>query len=187
MDTARRQTGAGARGRCRILAVLLLVGFVGGGCLFSTRDPKEPAGEGEEVRYENPEVKFLALGNMERALEAKQLTNYERSFADQVEMKLSDEDEQFYNSEEEFPNWSAGKEGERMQRILDNTSASLNVEWYFTPDQPDSVSESATVEYYQELGYRLTFTQGGQTAATKFEYRTSKSETMPQTENASMT
>jgi hypothetical protein len=140
---------------------LCLLVAAAGGCLFDTRDP-EPPDTGEQVRWENPEVKFLALGNMERALEAKELDNYERSFAAAVEMKLSDEDEQFYNSEEEFPAWSGRKEAERMQLILDGTDATLDVRWYFTPDQPDSVAESATVEYYKDLGYEMTFTQGSQ-------------------------
>jgi hypothetical protein len=142
-----------------IVPVLLVAGFVADGCLFDTREPNPPEGD-DQIKWVIPETMGNALGNMQRALEAKVLTNYGRSFSEimlEMELDLGDESELGGNP---FIPWSAAQEEERMSGIVNSTGASLIVEWTVA----DSVDEGQELQYYEDLGYLLTFEKADSTA-----------------------
>ncbi|MCK4305500.1 MAG: hypothetical protein KAY24_14785 [Candidatus Eisenbacteria sp.] len=148
----------------RVLLGSLLITWALGGCLFTPRDPEDPGNGGTGVVWVDPEVLYDALGNMERALEAKALTNYGASFASGLLEMVLDPGDEADLGEDQFPDWTKDKEEERMRGILTSTDATLDVEWFFTPGVSDSIDESASERYYKDLGYRLTFEEGSKTS-----------------------
>jgi hypothetical protein len=141
---------AAARGGLAFLLVLLLAG-----CLLSTRDGEEPGENGDVYVWVPPVTLGNALGNMARSLEAGVLTNYGNSFSDDgLEMELDPADLAELG-QNEFDEWSAAQEEERMAGILNSTEATLEVFW--VPE--DSIDQSASVRYYEDLAYRLEFSE----------------------------
>ncbi len=136
-------------------ALALLVGSLAG-CIFSTREP-ESSGGGSGVEWVSPQTLGSALGNMKRALDAKEVINYGRSFSGaHLEMVLDPADlGELGDAASEFESWSAQLEEQRMLGILNATLATLTVAWTVQ----DSLDESASIRYYKDLGYRLTFVQ----------------------------
>ncbi|MBD3237358.1 MAG: hypothetical protein GF330_11680 [Candidatus Eisenbacteria bacterium] len=148
----RRRAGAPARCGAGLLGALLILPLLGGGCIFDTREPEGGPG-GPQVEWVNPETMGNALGNMQRALEAKVLTNYGRSFSeDGLEMILDAGDEAELGGNP-FDSWSAAQEEQRMSGIVNSAEAELEVRWTVR----DSVDETSSERYYEDLEYLLTF------------------------------
>ncbi|MBM3316310.1 MAG: hypothetical protein FJY75_00515 [Candidatus Eisenbacteria bacterium] len=138
-----------ARGAAAAGLVLLLAAA---GCLFQPRTPEKP-GDGPQIVWVPPVTLGNALGNMKRALESKQFFNYGRSFdAGGFEMVLDQGDEAELG-QNEFEEWSASAEEQRMAGILASTAATVTVHWA----PRDSIQESADVRWYDDLSYRLSF------------------------------
>lgn len=144
----RRSRAAWLRGVLGGGVLLLLLG----GCIFDTREPKG-GGNGEGVEWVSPETMGNALGNMQRALEVKILTNYGRSFSEEeLVMDLAEGDKQELG-DNPFESWSAAQEEQRMSGILNSTEAELAITWTVT----DSLDEGESTRYYRDLQYLLTF------------------------------
>ncbi len=144
----------GTRGRARRVALgaLLLVLCLPAACLLSTREDEGGGGDTGLV-WVPPNAMGNALGNMKRSLQLKNLTNYGRSFSGQhFELVLAEADVSELG-QNEFLEWSATEEEQRMSGILGSTEAALTVYW----SARDSVDESASVRYYRDLTYRLEF------------------------------
>lgn len=153
----------------RPLALLALCGLTLAatfqtGCLFDPREAGDPGTGGEGVRWVDPTTLGDALGNMERALEAKQLSNYGRSFNEggPFELVFDVTDEAELGDLSLFENWTGEKEEQRMDGIIDaaGEATEVDVEWLFTAET-DSIDESVSQRYYKDLGYSLTFTRSG--------------------------
>lgn len=151
---------------CSRLAVLALLclGFAGG-CLFTPREPEDPGGGVALPDWVDPTTLGDALGNMERALEAKSLTNYGQSFNEGGEFELIFDitDEGELGDLSIFESWSGEQEEQRMDGIVAAAAADVEVEWVFTAET-DSIDESVSERYYKDLGYNLTFSKGGASA-----------------------
>ena len=145
-------------------AALAMAGLLGAGCIFDPREAGDPGGGGESVRWVDPTTLGDALGNMERALEAKQLSNYGRSFNEggPFELVFDVTDEAELGDLSLFTNWTGEQEEQRMAGIIDASgeATEVDVEWLFTAET-DSIDESVSERYYQDLGYSLVFTKPG--------------------------
>jgi hypothetical protein len=135
----------------RAAALTLAVLLLGAGCLFQPRTPENPK-PGHEVTWVQPAMLGNALGNMKRALDNKQLTNYGKSFSPvSFEMVLDPADEAELG-QNEFATWSASQEEQRMSGILSSTTATLTVYWV-----PRDSLDLQETRYYEDLNYRLEF------------------------------
>lgn len=152
------RTSAG--GRLAILALSCL--GLAGGCLFTPREPEDPGGGVALPDWVDPTALGDALGNMKRALEAKSLTNYGRSFNEGQEFELVFDitDEGELGDLSNFESWSGSQEEQRMDGIIAAAQADVEVEWVFTAET-DSIDESVSERYYKDLGYNLTFSKTG--------------------------
>ena len=86
-------------------AILLLLLWVGGGCLFSTRDPQTPAPEGGDSSFRDPTVPDTVLRNVRFAIRQENVSNYSRSLADSFTF-VPDPDDAALIGEDFFANWS---------------------------------------------------------------------------------
>lgn len=130
------------------LALLLVAG-----CLFEPREPEKPGNGGTEIVWVPPITLGNALGNIKRALEAKQTINYGRAFSQAEFIHVLDQADEAELGQNEFEDWSATQEEQRMAGILSSTTATLTVFWV----PQDSIQESADVRWYDDLNYRLSF------------------------------
>jgi hypothetical protein len=132
------------------------------GCLLDTREP-EGRDNDPGIDWITPETMGDGLKNMENALEAKKLTNYGRSFSEfGLEMTLDPAHESELGGNP-FADWTKEQEEQRMNGILNSAraaAATLTVQWALS----DSVDEGSSNRYYEDLGYRLTFTKGDSVA-----------------------
>jgi hypothetical protein len=143
-----------SRRREKVLALLLVALLLQGGCsLFEPRKAEEPGG-GEQVPWDPPTSMAVALRNIERALEAKSLTNYDRSLAQTFVFEPDPVDVSEIGSNP-FEDWDREQEVATMSQIL-ATSAEISLEWTVR----DSVIVSVSEAYYEDLGYRLVFSWG---------------------------
>ena len=140
-------------------ALVLLLSLVPVACLLSTRD--DEGGEtGPSLKWLDPVHLGNALGNMRRSLEGKDLTNYGKSFSSEHFELVLDEADVSELGQNEFEEWSATQEEQRMSGILGSSEATLTVYW----SARDSVDETATVRYYRDLTYRLEFHEATRSA-----------------------
>lgn len=167
MRSSKRLSTRGARRSLRARRVCRKLAAVAafltlGGCLLETRNPGEP--EAPSVcNWITPEALGNGLSNMTCSLEAKVLTNYERTFSEEsLEMTLDPADEGELGGNPMNP-WTAAQEAQRMSGILNSAraaAAELTVQWTLS----DSVDEGQSQRYYDDLGYRLTFAKGDSVA-----------------------
>jgi hypothetical protein len=136
----------------------LFLACLGLGCIFQPRTAEQTGGTGPA--WVQPLSLGNALGNMKRSLENKVLTNYGRSFSDAILEMVLDPTDLSDLGDNEFVPWSANQEEQRMQGILSQGTLSLSVTWTVR----DSLEDSPGLRYYHNLGYRLTFSQGGRSA-----------------------
>ncbi len=138
--------------------------WIGAGCLFDPRPAGDPGDDSVSVVWVDPTTLGDALGNMRRALEAKALSNYGRSFNEggpfDLVFDVSDEGE--LGDLSQFATWTGLDEELRMDGIIEAAGENtvVEVEWVFAAET-DSVDESVSERYYKDLGYNLTFTKGG--------------------------
>jgi hypothetical protein len=131
------------------------------GCsLFDPRDPEDIGGV-DQVPWVPPTSMALALENMERTLEAKSITNYDRSLADEFSIVAD-----FGDSLEApdiavlFSDWGREQEVATTAEILSN-GGDVSLQWTVR----DSENINASITRYLDLGYRLTFqSESGDTA-----------------------
>ena len=142
-------------GVCLTIVTLSLTGCG----LFQTREPS-PGDDENKVQWIPPEAMYIALGNMKRSLEAKVLTNYGLSFSDVILEMIMDPADEGALGDNPFEVWSAREEEQRMRGILMATDASLVVTWTVG----DSIQETPSDHYYEDLEYRLEFDLDGQLA-----------------------
>jgi hypothetical protein len=141
-------------------AWLLALPLAAGCGLFDPRDP-DPPGDEEQVPWNPPTAMAVALGNIQRTLEAKSVTNYDRSIATE---ELSQEpdfrpftfvpdavDAQIIG-ETYFESWDRQQEVTIMGQIID-TSADVSLEWTVR----DSITTGSAEAYYEDIGYSLAF------------------------------
>ncbi|MCK4413625.1 MAG: hypothetical protein KAY32_08780 [Candidatus Eisenbacteria sp.] len=150
----RRRAG-GAHGRAGRLALLLCAALLLGGCLFSTRKDEGDVDPNGGAVWLPPVTLGNALGNMQRALEKGVLTNYGNSFNDSYFEMVLDPADLSELGQNEFDTWNASLEEQRMSGILISTEATLEVFWV----PRDSVDQSSSVRYYEDLAYRLEFAE----------------------------
>jgi hypothetical protein len=144
-----------ARGR-RAGALGLILVALAAGCILQPREAEDPNSNSGPV-WVQPVYLGNALGNMERSLESKVLTNYGRSFSSVIFVLELDPTDLADLGENRFDPWSAAQEEQLMTGILNQTPATLSVTWTVG----DSLEESSSVRYYRDLRYRLTFFQAG--------------------------
>jgi hypothetical protein len=135
----------------RAAALTLAVLLLGAGCLFQPRVPEDPR-QTPEVTWVPPAALGNALGNMQRALDNKQLINYGKSFSPVSFELILDPADEAELGQNEFATWSASQEEQRMSGILSSTTATLAVYWV-----PRDSLDLQETRYYEDLNYRLEF------------------------------
>lgn len=137
------------------LLALGLLPFVAGCGLFDPRDPEDTGGV-DQVPWIPPTSMALALQNMETTIEAKSITNYDRSLAQEFEIEPDFSDAQEApDIVSRFAEWGREDEVTAMAEILSN-DGDVSLLWTVR----DSITSSSTEAYYEDLGYRLVFQSG---------------------------
>lgn len=139
-------------GQRQLVLALGFLSFLAGCSLFDPRDPEDIGGV-DQVPWVPPTSMALALSNIERTLEAKSITNYDRSLADEFSIVAD-----FGDSLEApgiailFAEWGRDQEVATMAEILSN-SGDVTLQWTVR----DSENINGSITRYLDLGYRLAF------------------------------
>jgi len=132
-----------------LLLSLVLAALAPGCGLFDPREAEKPGGE-VQIPWNPPLTMSVAIANIQRTLEAKSGTNYDRSLAAEFTFE-GDPADIAEVGEDPFPQWDRNQEVAVMSQIL-STTAAVTLTW--------EVGDSAFVgenQYYEDIGYNLRF------------------------------
>jgi hypothetical protein len=125
------------------LAVLLLLS----GCFFDTRSPAAPSGGGSD--WQLPTTPNVVFTNLASAYNAKNLTNYLRSFTADFVFQADPRDTLFAQRGH-YANWNSGVESQVTSSLFNQGSINL------TFANPQGTTGENTADWYQDYELRVT-------------------------------
>ncbi len=125
-----------------LLATVLL-----SGCFFDTRNPAQPSGGGSD--WQLPTTPDGVFANFRSAYEAKNLTNYMRSFTSDF-LFQADPRDTLLAPRGRYANWNSGVESQVTSSLFNQGSINL----IFT--NPQGSTGENTADWYQDYELRIS-------------------------------
>jgi len=127
-----------------LLSLLLLPG-----CFFDTRNPAQPSGGGSD--WQLPTSPDVVFANFRSAYDAKNLTNYMRSFTADF-LFQADPRDTLLAPRGKYANWDAGVESQVTGSIFNQGSVALSFA------NPQGSTGENTADWYQDYELRISGT-----------------------------
>ena len=127
--------------------ILLLSLFLLPGCFFDTRNPAQPSGGGSD--WQLPTTPDVVFGNFRSAYDAKNLTNYMRSFTADF-LFQADPRDTLLAPRGKYANWDAGVESQVTGSIFNQGSVALSFA------NPQGSTGENTADWYQDYELRIS-------------------------------
>jgi hypothetical protein len=136
-------------GRLKLLTsnILLLGLFLLPGCFFDTRNPAQPSGSGSD--WQLPTTPDVVFGNFRSAYDAKNLTNYMRSFTSDF-LFQADPRDTLLAPRGRYANWNSGVESQVTSSLFNQGSVNL------TFANPQGTTGENTADWYQDYELRIS-------------------------------
>ncbi len=117
------------------------------GCFFDTRNPAQPSGSGSD--WQLPTSPDVVFGNFRSAYDAKNLTNYMRSFTSDF-LFQADPRDTLLAPRGRYANWNFGVESQVTSSLFNQGSVNL------TFANPQGTTGENTADWYQDYELRIS-------------------------------